>query len=50
MTIRLIRAASVAALLAAYLAAELVLAVAEVARRTRSLDESAVRTVASPRR
>jgi hypothetical protein len=42
--------ASVAALLAAYLAAELVLAAAEVARRTRSLDESAIRTVASPRR
>jgi hypothetical protein len=35
--------ASFAALLAGYLAAELVLAVAEIARRTRSLDESAAR-------
>jgi hypothetical protein len=42
--------ASVAALLAGYLAAELVLAVAEIARRTRSLDESAARTAASSRR
>jgi hypothetical protein len=41
--------ASVAALLASYLAAELVLAVAETARRTRSLDGSARRSTGARR-